>query len=218
MKKYISASVILFAALATLPDMAVSQSTYLDPFANYQRLDLYRQHEMLKGANNKIEDTKPAPKPKAVQIELDKHKIRMEMSLADFLAARDAGRKYLEEGNADKAQVIFEGLAEIDSKDVDANASVQGGLGFVYYIKGDSNKALLHLNEGLGRNNRMASAMLIRAKIYMMKEDYYNVSSNSEFLLEVTLPEIEAAKPGTTKEIAREARRMLAEAKKHIYK
>ncbi len=218
MKKDILIPVILDVALTMLPQTAKSQSTYLDPFANYQRLELYQRREMLKSADKIAAKPESAPKSKSEQIELSKHKIRPGMTKDEFLAAHAAGRRYVDEGNLEKAHVILAGLAEIDTGDVDANASVQESLGLVFYLEGTDEKALSHFNAGLDRNNRMVQAMLFRAKIYLKQKKYYNASSDLEFLLEVTLPENEADKPGSTQELAAEVRKILDEANKNIYK
>ena len=211
MKKYILLTTFLLVVFFMMPQKTQAQTyTHLDPYTTYRMSNIYNT-TIGRGKNSRTAEKKTPAKSKEVELELKNNKIRKEMTQKEFLTAVEVGKKYFSEANLDKAQIIFEGLAEIDSGDVDINASVQESLGIIFFIKKDYDKALSHLNEGLDRNNRMANAMIFRAKIYMMQEKYYNAEADLEFLLEVTLK-------NKNNDIIKEANKMLNEVKKHIYK
>ena len=154
---------------------------------------------------------KPAAKSKPIAPELTKNKIRKGMTRDEFLNASEVGFDYFDEKNFDKAQIIFEGLADVDSDDKKLNAGVQEALGMIFFSKKDYKKATLHFNEGLNQNRLMPMARLFRAKVLVIEDNIWSAWSDLDYLLDVVLK-------GQNNDITKEANRMVAEIKKQVYK
>jgi tetratricopeptide (TPR) repeat protein len=87
----------------------------------------------------------------------------LRMSKEEFLAIGEIGAMFYEQGNLDKAQMIFEGLIEIDP----GSDAAHSALGALLTKKRDDETALIHLNKSVELNNLQIAPFVNRAEVLL---------------------------------------------------
>jgi tetratricopeptide (TPR) repeat protein len=83
------------------------------------------------------------------------------ISVAEIIEIANIGSMFLRQGNIDKAQVVFEGLVELDSDIFE----IQSCLGSFYTTIREDEKALYHLNKAISLDSENISPYVNRAEI-----------------------------------------------------
>ncbi len=107
----------------------------------------------------------------------------------EFLAMGQIGAMYYEQGVLDKAQMIFEGLVEIDSQSSDAHAA----LGALYTRTEQNEKALAHLNRAIELEEDQIAPHVNRAEVCIRLEQIEQAVADLERAIELDPEETDPA-------------------------
>ena len=86
----------------------------------------------------------------------------------DFQSIGEIGAMYYEQGNIEKAEMIFEGLVEL-KPDSGAAHSALGGL---LTYKRDDEKAMVHLTKAIELDDKQIAPFVNRAEVYLRQSRF----------------------------------------------
>lgn len=104
---------------------------------------------------------KSVSQPKSMREELG-------MSVEEFTAMGEMGAMFYMQGNTEKAQIIFEGMLELDPE----NDAVLSALGAVLTTTRQDEQALVHLNKAIEMNGTEIASFVNRGEIYLRKYEF----------------------------------------------
>jgi tetratricopeptide (TPR) repeat protein len=92
---------------------------------------------------------------------------KLGMSPEEFQRIGEIGAMFYEQGNLDKAQIIFEGLVEADEE----SGAAHSALGALFTRIGDEESALKHLNKAIILDDRQIAPFVNRAEVFLRLQD-----------------------------------------------
>lgn len=90
------------------------------------------------------------------------------MSMEEFVAIGEMGTMFYTQGNTEKAQIIFEGMLELEPE----NDAVHSALGAVLTNTRQDEQALIHLNKAIELNETEIASFVNRAEVYLRKYEF----------------------------------------------
>lgn len=92
---------------------------------------------------------------------------KLGISSEEFQSIGEIGAMFYEQGNLDKAQIIFEGLVEADEE----SSAAHSALGALLTRRGDEKSALKHLNRAIALDDKQIAPFVNRAEIFLRLQD-----------------------------------------------